>query len=90
MRTSTKKKLAEFCAALMVMIPCVLLLAWGSVIADVWVYWMILTLTSGIFLAALFLNEQRNGVTWQKFILKQGGFCIMFAFILYQFLETIA
>lgn len=90
MNSYMARKLAIFLGSLMILIPCVLLLAWESRIPNVIVYWGILTLCSGMLLAAIYAYERRHGMdSFRKFIGKCGGFCIMFVFILYRFAELL-
>lgn len=86
MNPHVAKKLAEVTASLLILIPCVLLLAWEAAIPNVLFYWFVLTLSSGTILAGLFLGEWRRGqVSIKQFVSKCGGFCIMFLFVLYHF-----
>lgn len=79
------RKLVEFVASLLILIPAVLLLAWEPAITNIGLYWAILTICSGTFLVALFLGERRKGaLSIRNFISKCGGFCLMFLFVLYQ------
>lgn len=79
------RKLAEFAASLLILIPCVLLLAWGPALPNVRALWSILLVCSGTFLAALLRAEQRRGpLTIRCLISKCGGFIMMFLFILYE------
>ena len=79
------RKLAEFAASLLILIPCVLLLAWGPALPNAGALWSILLVCSGTFLAALLCAERRRGaLTLRRLIGRCGGFCIMFLFILYQ------
>ena len=79
------RKLVEFIASLMILIPCVLLLAWEPSLPGASFYWAILLVCSGTFLAALFVAEHRaEELTLWRFINKCGGFCLMFFFILYK------
>ena len=79
------RKLAEFAASLLILIPCVLLLAWGPALPHVGALWSILLVCSGTFLAALLQAERRQGaLTLRRLLGRCGGFCMMFLFILYE------
>lgn len=91
MNPYTTRKIVEFAASLMILIPCVLLLAWESLLPNVTFLWFILLVCSGTFLAALFHAERRKGaVTWKRLLSRCGGFFMMFFFILYQIVSLLA
>ena len=85
MKAYTARKLVEFTASLLILIPSVLLLAWDAEIPNQLLYWVILQLCCGMFLAALVRSERERGATtWRSLLGRCGGFCVMFLFLLYQ------
>lgn len=80
------RRLAETAASILILIPCVLLLAWESLVPNVTFFWFVLLICTGIFLAALVHSERQRGqMTWKRLFYRCGGFFVMFAFILYKF-----
>ena len=75
MNAYVARKLAEFAASILILVPCVLLLAWETALPN----------ASGVFRAALIhadrCQEQRS---WRRVVSRCGGFVIMFLFILYK------
>ena len=86
MNAYVARKLAEFAASILILVPCVLLLAWETCSAQCNIsYGRVLLACSGVFLAALIhadrCQEQRS---WRRVVSRCGGFVIMFLFILYK------
>lgn len=85
MKAFTRRKIAEFVGSLLILVPCVLLLAWEERIPNVLMFWAILLFTSGMFAAAMVSEEMRlYGTPLKRALSKCGGFLIMFGFILYK------
>ena len=85
MNAYVARKLAEFTASLMILIPCVLLLAWEAALPNAALFWTVLLVCSGVFLAALLHSERsREQASWKRVLSRCGGFAIMFLFILYK------
>lgn len=81
------RRLAETTASILILIPCVLLLAWESLLPNIMFFWFVLLVCSGIFLTALVYSErQREQITWKRLFCRCGGFFVMFSFILYKFI----
>ena len=53
MKPYIARKLVEFAASLLILIPCVLLLAWESQLPNVIFFWFVLMICSGTFLFAM-------------------------------------
>ena len=85
MNAYVARKLAEFAASILILVPCVLLLAWETALPNATFLWAVLLACSGVFLAALIhadrCQEQRS---WRRVVSRCGGFVIMFLFILYK------
>ena len=85
MNAYVARKLAEFAASILILVPCVLLLAWETALPNATFLWAVLLACRGVFLAALMLadrcQEQRS---WRRVVSRCGGFVIMFLFILYK------
>lgn len=80
------RRLAETAASILILIPCVLLLAWESLLPNIMFFWFVLLVCSGIFLTALVRSERQQGkMTWKHLFYRCGGFFVMFVFILYKF-----
>ena len=56
MKPYIARKLVEFAASLLILIPCVLLLAWESQLPNVIFFWFVLMICSGTFLFAMILS----------------------------------
>jgi len=84
MKPYMTRKLAEGAGAMLILLPSVLLMAWGAAIPAVRFCWSVLTVCSGIFLFALYSVRRRSGVSTKKFISECGGYCIMFLFVFFQ------
>ncbi|MBR3640688.1 MAG: hypothetical protein IKN53_01500 [Oscillibacter sp.] len=85
MKAFTRRKLAELLGSLMILVPCVLLMAWEENIPNVAVFWVILLVASGMFAAAMVSEEMRlYGTPLKRALMKCGGFLVMFGFILYK------
>lgn len=79
------QKLLEFLSSLMILIPCVLLLAWEDTIPYLGFFWSVLLFSNGILLYALYTREcKQSCLTLKRFWGNYGGFCIMFFFVLYK------
>lgn len=84
------RKLAEAAASLLILIPCVLLLAWETLLPNVVFLWFVLLVCSGTFLAALVQSERRRSqLTWKRLLSRCGGFFVMFVFIAYKFVTLL-
>ena len=85
MNAYVARKLAEFAASILILVPCVLLLAWETALPNATFLWAVLLACSGVFLAALIhadrCQEQRS---WRRVVSRCGGFVIMFLFNLYK------
>lgn len=55
MNAYVARKLAEFAASILILVPCVLLLAWETALPNATFLWAVLLACSGVFLAALML-----------------------------------
>ena len=85
MKPYIARKLVEFAASLLILIPCVLLLAWESQLPHVIFFWFVLMICSGTFLFAMICGERRRGnITLKRLIGRCGGFFMMFLFVFYQ------
>ena len=74
MKPYIARKLVEFAASLLILIPCVLLLAWESQLPNVIFFWFV-----------LMCGERRRGnITLKRLIGRCGGFFMMFLFVFYQ------
>ena len=80
MNAYVARKLAEFAASILILVPCVLLLAWETALPNATFLWAVLLACSGVFLADR-CQEQRS---WRRVVSRCGGFVIMFLFILYK------
>lgn len=64
MNAYVARKLAEFAASILILVPCVLLLAWETALPNATFLWAVLLACSGVFLAALIhadrCQEQRS------------------------------
>lgn len=82
------RKLAEAAASLLILIPCVLLLAWETLLPNITFLWFVLLVCTGVFLTALVQSERRQKqTTWKRLLSRCGGFFVMFVFILYKFIS---
>ena len=58
MNAYVARKLAEFAASILILVPCVLLLAWETALPNAAFLWAVLLACSGVFLAALIHAER--------------------------------
>lgn len=90
MNTYMLRKLAEVVASLLILIPCVLLLAWEPFLPNIVLLWFVLLVCSGTFLAALVQSTRRQSqLTWKYLLSRCGGFFLMFLFIAYKFVTLL-
>lgn len=81
----TLGKLYDIVASLMILIPCVLLLAWESSIPYARTLWGVLAFCTGLYIMALAYNRVRaEAFSLRQFLFKNGGFLLMFGIILYK------
>lgn len=82
------RKFALFIASLLILIPCVLLMAWEDSLSNLPFLWFVLSVCSAVFTFALYRGEKSRceTMTVKLFISKCGGFCIMLCFIVYKFI----
>lgn len=84
------RKILEFVGSLMILIPCVLLMAWEESLPYLAWWWFVLLVGNGMFLYSLHRRECKEGdMKLKQFIFKYGGYCVMFGFILYKFVTVV-
>ncbi len=82
------RKAALLLASLLILIPCVLLLAWEDKLPYPPFLWFILSACASVFTLALYRGERsrRETLSVKRFISKYGGFCVMLCFVVYKFI----
>lgn len=86
MKSYYLRKFALLAASLLILIPCVLLMAWEERLSNPPLLWFTLFVCSAVFTFALYKGEKYRceTMTVKLFISKCGGFCIMLCFVAYK------